>query len=100
MLAARLGKDARIPSLLAKGADVNARDNTGSTALMIAAAVQWEAQSFKMMKALRSKGADLNAKDNQGHTAADQAAPTSRVPSIGQYYCSKGEQRFRIARHL
>jgi len=74
MLAARLGKDDRLPLLIAKGAEVNARDNTGATALMVAAAVQWDEQSMNMMKLFAEKGADLNAKDNQGRTAADRAA--------------------------
>jgi len=73
-LAARLGKDDRLPLLMAKGANVNARDNAGVTALMVAAAVQWDEQSINMMKLLAEKGADLNAKDDQGRTAADRAS--------------------------
>ncbi|HYL74014.1 MAG TPA: ankyrin repeat domain-containing protein [Bryobacteraceae bacterium] len=74
MLAARLGKDDRLPVLLAKGANVNASDNTGTTALMVAAAVQWDEQALTMMKLLLAKGADPNAKDNQGRTAAGRVA--------------------------
>ena len=61
MLAARLGKDDRLPLLIAKGADVNARDNTGATALMVAAAVQWDEQAIIMLKRPNS-GAALASK--------------------------------------
>ncbi|HEY3742261.1 MAG TPA: ankyrin repeat domain-containing protein, partial [Bryobacteraceae bacterium] len=74
MLAARLGKDDRLPVLIAKGADVNARDEHGKTALMVAATVRWDEQSAKMMKLLIAKGANPNALDDQGNTAADLAA--------------------------
>ena len=74
MLAARLGKDERIPLLLAKGADVNTQDKAGTTALMIASAVRWEEQALKMMKVMIAKGANLNLTDSKGWTAADRAA--------------------------
>jgi ankyrin repeat protein len=69
-----LGKDGRLALLVAKGADVSARDSNGATALMVAAVVQWDPQAMNMMKLLAAKGADLNAKDSQGRTAADHAA--------------------------
>ena len=74
MLAARLGKDDRLALLIARGASVNARDINGGDALMTAAEVEWEEQSFAMMKLLVARGADLNAADAQGRTAADRAA--------------------------
>jgi ankyrin repeat protein len=74
MLAARLGKEERIPLLIAKGADVNARDQQGATALMVASTVRWEEAAMSMMKLLAARGADLNVKDEQGRTAADRAA--------------------------
>jgi uncharacterized protein len=74
MIAARLGKDARLAPLIAAGADPNARDATGATALMIAATVQWEDAALSMLKLLPANGANLNIADNQGRTAADRAA--------------------------
>ena len=52
--------------LLERGADVNAKSNTGVTALMVAAAHN----NPPMIGLLIEAGADINAKDNQGKTAA------------------------------
>jgi ankyrin repeat protein len=51
--------------LLAKGADVNARDNTGGTPLILAA---FEGRT-NAVQILLAHGADVNAKDNKGETA-------------------------------
>lgn len=82
MLAARLGKNERIPSLIAKGADVNARDNTGATALMIASGIQWEEQSIGIIKVLLANKANPNIADNQGRTAADRAAQAGYLDRV------------------
>jgi len=63
--AASMGDTEKVHALLAKGADVNARDNDGSTALM--AAVTYG--HIDIVHALLAKGADVNAKDNAGDTA-------------------------------
>jgi ankyrin repeat protein len=63
--AARAGDSAAVASLLASGADVNARDREGSTALMFAA-MRGDA---KMVQALLDAGADPNLKDANGETA-------------------------------
>lgn len=59
------GQPARVSALLAKGADVNARDEYGYTALM------WAAQGGYVLtlKTLLAKGADVNAKEKNGRTA-------------------------------
>lgn len=54
-----------IKTLLAKGVDVNAKDNYGATALMYA----FQDGHSEIVKTLLDNGADVNAKDNNGKTA-------------------------------
>ncbi len=56
---------AEVARLIQAGADVNARDRIGYTALM------WAANYYAVdaAKALIEAGADINAKDNNGYTA-------------------------------
>jgi len=51
--------------LLEKGANIEAKDNDGDTAL-INAAIKGETE---MVKLLLEKGANIEAKDNKGETA-------------------------------
>ena len=60
-----------IESLIAKGADVNAKDIDGNTPLMSAAANN---ASKDVVELLIAKGADVNAKDNDGWTPLIWAA--------------------------
>ena len=55
--------------LLAAGAEINARDNTGQTALYGAATWGWN----DLVRALAADKADLTIKDSRGRTAADVA---------------------------
>jgi ankyrin repeat protein len=55
--------------LLDKGADVNTKDNYGSTALMMAS----RDGRIEVVKLLLSKKADANAKDEDGDTALIKA---------------------------
>ena len=59
------GSNEVVKALLANGADVNAKDKYGATALMVAS----EKSYLEVVKALLAKGADVNAKDNNGVTA-------------------------------
>jgi uncharacterized protein len=63
--AARAGDIAAVKSLLASGADVDAQDGEGSTALMFAAM----RGDSKMVEALLAAGANPNLKDANGETA-------------------------------
>ena len=54
-----------IKAVIASGADVNAFDGIGQTALMLAA----RKDSIAIVKTLLESGATVNAKDNQGRTA-------------------------------
>jgi ankyrin repeat protein len=58
--AAKKGDVEAVKSLIAKGADVNARTNYGATALHFAA----DRGHLEVIKALVEAGADVNAKDN------------------------------------
>lgn len=59
------GNPTRVVTLIARGANVNARDDYGYTPLM------WAAQEGHVMTmgALLKRGADVNARDKQGRTA-------------------------------
>ena len=63
---AKLGDLDELERALARGADVNARNNLGLTPLMMAA---YHGQT-EMVKALVEHGADVNAFDNRGLRAA------------------------------
>jgi ankyrin repeat protein len=78
MKAAQYGYIGVVDSLLAFGADVNATDDSGETALM------WTATSEKpdMIRFLLSKGAHVNAQDIAGFTALIKAAANGYVENV------------------
>ncbi|KAL2202461.1 hypothetical protein CC79DRAFT_1313228 [Sarocladium strictum] len=57
--------------LILEGADVNARGNSGDTALRLA--VEWGEQ--RLVRLLLSAGADITAKDDQGRTILECSCP-------------------------
>jgi ankyrin repeat protein len=73
--------------LLAGGADANAQDGEGKTALIWAAANP-QAQSFESVTLLLNAGADAGTRDNGGKTALDYAEETS--PKIVDLLRSNG----------
>ncbi|MBI1750622.1 MAG: ankyrin repeat domain-containing protein [Acidobacteria bacterium] len=67
-----------VQKLLAGGADVNAKDHEGVTALMSSA---WE-DRFDVMKALLKGGADVNAADDFGTTALMLASRFTQLQEV------------------
>jgi ankyrin repeat protein len=65
MLAARDGKTDTVKALIEAGADVNAKDRQGKTALVVAS----EKGHLDSVKILLDNGADVNAKTKDGCTA-------------------------------
>ena len=63
--AAKEGQTETVQALIAKGADVNAKEKNGWTALIRAA----KKGHIDIVKALLEAGADVNAKDKMGGTA-------------------------------
>ena len=78
---ARAGDFEAVKALIKAGADVNAKDRDGKTALMVSSGgVKTEigdACNPEMMKALIAAGADVKAKDKAGNTALHFAAGNS-----------------------
>lgn len=71
--AAVRGNIARIDELLQSGADVNATNKSGETALIRAAAYADSQKGVLAVRALLGKGAAVNLKDREGKTALARA---------------------------
>jgi hypothetical protein len=79
MTAARTGVPAAVKTLLAHGADVNAKESwRGQTALMWAAA-EGHAETIEL---LLEAGAQVNARSNTGWTAMLFAAREGKIPAV------------------
>lgn len=88
MRAALLGEADVVNYLIGKGADVNARDEQGRTALMEAV----NAYKQDVISALIDAGADINAGDNRGCTALMRAAYIG-YPELVKYLLSKSADK-------
>lgn len=78
--AARLDNASAVHALLAAGAEVNARDEAGETALHQAARY---ADSDATVKALLDGGADTTLRNRSGHTAWDYAKENDALTGSG-----------------
>ncbi|MDZ4798504.1 MAG: ankyrin repeat domain-containing protein [Bryobacteraceae bacterium] len=84
MMASGFGTVDAMRVLIDAGADVNAANGIGITAMM------WGAQDLAKLRLLAAKGADVNAKTKLGRTVMMVAAATANsLPSI-QFLLSKG----------
>jgi ankyrin repeat protein len=66
--------------LLARGADVNARDNRGQTALMLASTSSSE--EVAIVTLLLDRGAHVRARDTRGHSAMALAAKNRHTETV------------------
>ncbi len=64
--------------LLRRGADIEARNHSGDTPLMLAAS-HGGYEDIKIVKMLLDRGADLQATNKHGHTALDLAREHGRT---------------------
>ena len=64
--------------LIVKGADINAKNNNGETALMLAALNK----RLEIVRLLIKKGADVNAESNKGHTALKYAFLNTQIEEL------------------
>ena len=76
--AADRGNLQAVRNLISAGADVNAKDEDGETALMIAA----DDGHTAIVQALIAAGADVNARDDEGESALDKARDERRRSTI------------------
>lgn len=66
-------------TLLSLGADINATNNDGMTALHISAMTNY---SKKVLETLLFHGADINKKDNKGNTALRLASKFGKKGAV------------------
>ena len=84
MTSAAVGSVEAMRLLLDKGADVNARNGFGATALI------WAATDLAKVQLLTSRGADVNLASKTGRTALFVAAMSEPSASIVRHLVSKG----------
>ena len=84
MTAAAVGSVEAMTLLLDKGADVNAQNGFGATALI------WSATDLAKVQLLTSRGADVNVATRTGRTALFVAAMSEPSASIVRHLIAKG----------
>ncbi|MGI8783978.1 MAG: ankyrin repeat domain-containing protein [Acidobacteriota bacterium] len=84
MYAALYGTQECLRFLLDQGADPNARNSAGVTALM------WAVGDVDKVRLLVSRGADVNAKSNEGKTPLSMAAQSDRNAAPIKFLLEKG----------
>jgi ankyrin repeat protein len=94
--AAREGNLEEIKQLIAKGVDVNVKDNEGWTALMDAAGKGHVA----CVRMLLDAGADVNAKTDYGYTAMYWATGYGRVNVIHELSWFKRNSMIALRNYL
>jgi ankyrin repeat protein len=87
MYAARKGFLPTIECLVAKGAELEARNSDGNTALHLTSRKGW----LTSVKYLLQKGANMQAKNNAGDTALHLASKEGHSSTL-QYLVEKGGQ--------
>jgi ankyrin repeat protein len=92
LVAIAAGRLDQVKLLLDQGADVNARDGYGNTALLKAADRDVLDDAAKgMLDLLLAKGADVNAKDRDGNTALMRAADAGKLQlDVIRFLADKG----------
>lgn len=80
-VAAKNGNINRINELLDNGVDINIRNNTGSSALMISSQYSNTTSSLDTVKLLLDRGANINIQDNDGWTPLLYASRDSNTTS-------------------
>jgi ankyrin repeat protein len=89
--AANTGNIQAIEKHLSNGADVNAKHDSGTTPLSMAAL----AGEFEAVKFLISREADINAKNNDGHSALHGAAFLGRMEVVQLLIANKADVNIR-----
>jgi ankyrin repeat protein len=84
MVAAEVGSLDAMKMLIARGADVNAQNTSGSTALM------WSVSDAKKVRLLLDHGADVNKTAKSGRTALIIAAYTNQSADVVRMLLGKG----------
>ena len=82
--------------LLAHGADPNAKNNAGRTALHLAVL----RFSETVVRLLLEHGVDLNARDRRGKTALKLATPSRRISYISSKKASEMKAIVRLLRDV
>ena len=76
--------------LLDSGANIEARNNCGQTALMYTFVGEYECEYENFVKFLLGRGANINAQDNQGKTVLMLMSEHGRNKSVVEFLLNHG----------